>query len=76
MILECLFNSHIVDIFNLNDEATYWMQGSDFAVNAIDIAVRELIAVATPGEGLPWTSNICFFKLIPAQPLTIRSCLW
>lgn len=53
MILECLFNSHIVDIFNLNDEATYWMQGSDFAVNAIDIAVRELIAVATPGEGLP-----------------------
>ncbi|KAG8367309.1 hypothetical protein BUALT_Bualt16G0058900 [Buddleja alternifolia] len=26
--------------------------GSDFAINAIDIAVRELIAVATPGEGL------------------------
>ncbi|KAK6147794.1 hypothetical protein DH2020_018706 [Rehmannia glutinosa] len=27
-----------------------WIQGSDFATNAIDIAVKELIAVASPGE--------------------------
>lgn len=26
-------------------------QESEFAVNAIDVAVKELIAVATPGEG-------------------------
>lgn len=28
------------------------IQGSDFAVHAIDIAANELIALATPGEGL------------------------
>ena len=32
------------------------IQGSDFAPHAIDIAVRELVAVATPGEG--FTSNL------------------
>lgn len=35
------------------------IQGSEFATNAIDIAVKELIAVATPGEGLPWTFDFC-----------------
>ncbi|KAJ0031704.1 hypothetical protein Pint_13311 [Pistacia integerrima] len=32
------------------EDACIWIQGSDFVSKAIDVAAKELIAVATPGE--------------------------
>lgn len=43
-----------MSIYNLlTTEVLFLVQSPDFVSKAIDIAVKELIAVATPGEGLP-----------------------
>lgn len=45
-----------------------WIQGSDFAPKAIDIAVKELIAVASPGEGCTLTDlnyiSFCWIQFV------------
>lgn len=40
------------------EDACILNQGSDFVSKAIDVAVKELIAVATPGEGFLQTLTL------------------
>lgn len=42
----------------------FWTQGSDFVPTAIDVAVKELIAVATPGQGWPLFVSAIILSLL------------
>lgn len=43
-------------------------QGPDFVNKAVDLAARELVAVATPGQGLVLTTAMFFSLVVESNP--------